>query len=188
MSFEAGNQFVLSSVHSKTPVWQKPIWATTWFPARGASSSFISVDVLTHRAAPAALLVLRLPTSDHHSVFVRDADIQLKTPCYRWRLPCRGCRCAACACLHWQFSAAWLPLRMVSPDRPAQWPPCPLHPSADAVAFPRCCSSTTVWRKKADSLWSMCSGGERAGPQVLIAILALLFPPAIWFTASHSPL
>lgn len=54
-----------------------------------------------------------------------------------------------------------------------------------AVAYPHCCSSTSAWREKAGSLQSRSSGGARASPWVLIAVLALLFPPAICFTTSH---
>ena len=78
---------------------------------------------LLNRAPPAALCVLWVPTCDHRPGFVRDADIQLKAPCYQWLLPWWGCGCAGCACPHWHISAAWLLLQMVSPDRPGRGGP-----------------------------------------------------------------
>lgn len=50
-SFETGNQ--LCALQQGLGLAEAPIWASTWFPACGVRSSFISKDVLAHRAAPA---------------------------------------------------------------------------------------------------------------------------------------
>lgn len=135
------------------------------------SSSFISVDVLTRRVAPAALFVLRSPLITA-PVLWEMLTPKLKARCYRWRLPCQGCRCAACTCPRWHFSAAWLPLQGVTPGRPARQPPSPLRPSADAVAFPslllfhRCVEKKgrllvkhELGRRKSQSLGANCYSG-----------------------------
>lgn len=133
-----------------------------------------------------------VPTCDLLSSFVRVADTQLKALCYIWEHSCWGCHCDACTCLHWPFSASWQPLQMLPPDRCPWGPPASLHPSADAVAFPHCSSSTTAVssKKKTGCSWSASMGGERAraSPWVLIPKLALLFPPASAPASDTAPL
>lgn len=127
----------------KGPVWQKPLFEPPlgFLPVERALLSLVWMSSLTEQLL-AALFVLWGPSSDHRSGFVSDADIHLKSPCYRWWLPRRV--------------AAVLP----APARagPSQQLGCPSERchlpgghhllSILQVAFPCCCSSMAVWRKK----------------------------------------